>query len=299
MTSPTIYRGDCIRVELLDSAIAELCFDAQNRSINKFDRHTIDELETAIEALQHAPDIQGVLVTSAKPTFIVGADIFEFPALFAQPEWKIGAYFARVNAIFNAFEDLPIPTVAVINGLALGGGLEMALTCDARVMADTTQIGLPEVSLGIFPGFGGTVRLPRIAGQAVATHWISGGQPRSARDALAAGVVDAATHPDALRTTALDLLTYLNQTGDWRARRQHRHGPFTFDVETYRRAHAALQAPAARAAIDLMYEAAGCTRDEALQLERVAFARIARTPAAAALIQRFIDHQARKKRAYV
>jgi 3-hydroxyacyl-CoA dehydrogenase / enoyl-CoA hydratase / 3-hydroxybutyryl-CoA epimerase / enoyl-CoA isomerase len=93
------------------------------------------------------------------------------------------------------------------------------LCCDARVMSEATQIGLPEVSLGLFPGFGGTVRLPRIASAAIAIEWISTGKPQPARSALAAGVVEKVTSPDALRRAATDVLRFLIRSGDWRARR--------------------------------------------------------------------------------
>jgi 3-hydroxyacyl-CoA dehydrogenase / enoyl-CoA hydratase / 3-hydroxybutyryl-CoA epimerase / enoyl-CoA isomerase len=156
-----MFHGQSVRVELEGEGIARLCFDRQNASINKFDVRTVDELKSATEVIRAASSVRGVLVTSAKDVFIVGGDIFEFTSLFA-PRAQIEAYMARQNAVFSAFEDLNVPSVTAINGLALGSGLEMALACDARVKAETTRIGVPEVSLGLIPGFGGTVRLPRV-----------------------------------------------------------------------------------------------------------------------------------------
>src|SRR6185312_7363402 len=127
----------------------------------------------ATQAIRERSGIRGVLVTSAKDAFIVGADIFEFTTLFCRSPAEIEAHIAGQNASFTGFDDLPVPTVAALNGLAFGGGLEMALSCDARVMSEATQIGLPEVSLGLFPGYGGTVRLPRLASARVAVDWIS------------------------------------------------------------------------------------------------------------------------------
>jgi 3-hydroxyacyl-CoA dehydrogenase/enoyl-CoA hydratase/3-hydroxybutyryl-CoA epimerase/enoyl-CoA isomerase len=116
-----MFNGQSIRVDLDAEGMAELCFDRRDESINKFDNQTIDELRTAVEGLRGAAGLRGVLVTSAKEAFIVGADIFEFTALFAQDETRIEAQITRQNAVFSAFEDLPVPSVVEINGLALGG----------------------------------------------------------------------------------------------------------------------------------------------------------------------------------
>src|SRR6185312_6429880 len=186
-----MFEGQCLRVGLRDDGFAELCFDRRNEAINKFDVRTVDELKAATAAIRAVAGVRGVLVTSAKEAFIVGADIFEFTALFAQPQAHVEAYIAAQNAVFTAFEDLSVPSVVAINGLALGGGLEMALAADARVMSETAQVGVPEVSLGIFPGFGGTVRLPRVTHAAAAIEWITSGKPQSARTALESGAVEA------------------------------------------------------------------------------------------------------------
>ena len=297
-----IFQGKSIWVDLRDGDIVELCFDAQGESINKFDVRTVEELGAATKAIREMSAVRGVLVTSAKDAFIVGADIFEFTALFARPPAEIEAHIAGQNAAFSAFEDLPIPTVAALNGLALGGGLEMTLSCDGRVMSEATQVGLPEVGLGLFPGFGGTVRLPRLAGARVAIDWISTGKPQSAQAALAAGLVEKVTPPDAVRTAALELLTSLINSGEWRDRRRRRHGSFVPDAAAFSEAKeklskTAVHQPAALAAVSLMERAAGVSRDEALKLEHAAFTQIATTQAAASLIQLFINDQAIRKKA--
>jgi 3-hydroxyacyl-CoA dehydrogenase/enoyl-CoA hydratase/3-hydroxybutyryl-CoA epimerase/enoyl-CoA isomerase len=297
-----LFQGNSLWVELRDGGIAELCFAAEGQSVNKFDVRTVEELAAATQAIRERSGIRGVLVTSAKDAFIVGADIFEFTPLFSRPPAEIEAHIARQNAAFTGFDDLPVPTVAAINGLAFGGGLEMALSCDARVMSETTQIGLPEVSLGLFPGYGGTVRLPRLASIRVAIDWISTGKPQSAQVALAAGVVEKVAAPDTLRTAALEVLNSLIGSGEWRERRQRRHGPTAADAPACAEAREKLSKtvvhqPAALAAVDLMERAAGLSRDAALKLEHAAFAQIARTQAAASLIQLFINDQAIRKKA--
>jgi 3-hydroxyacyl-CoA dehydrogenase / enoyl-CoA hydratase / 3-hydroxybutyryl-CoA epimerase / enoyl-CoA isomerase len=296
-----MFRGESIRVELHGAGIAELCFDRKNESINKFDARTVAELKSATDAIRGTHGVRGVLVTSAKEAFIVGADIFEFTTLFVQPVAQIEAYIARQNAVFTAFEDLDVPSVTVINGVALGGGFEMALACDGRVMSESTQVGLPEVTLGLFPGFGGTVRLPRLTNSLVAIEWISSGKAQSAQSALAADAVDALAAPGVLRSTAEELLESLIVADDWHARRERRRGPFSVDAGAFLKAKEALakgavHQPAALAAVELMEAAAGLSRDEAVKRENAAFAKIARTQAASSLIQIFINDQAIKKK---
>lgn len=291
-----LYRGQSIRVELLAQNIAELCFDREGEAINKFDRRTVEELKAAAGAIAAASGVRGVLVTSAKNVFIVGADIFEFAELFVRSEAEIASFIAMQNTSFCALEDLPVPVVTAINGFALGGGMEQTLATDYRVMALGAQIGLPETGLGLFPGYGGTVRLPRLAGLAVAIGWISDGKPRSAEAALAAGVVDATAAPDALRTTALELLERTIASGEWRTRRERRHGGFAVDqaaLEAARRqlGRTAKLYPAALAATELMAGSAGLGRDAALAQENQAFSRIARTQAASSMVQQFVNDQ--------
>jgi len=110
-------------------------------------------LKEATAAIAADTALNGVIVTSGKPVFIVGADITEFAAQFGWSEAEIAEKILRINFdVFNAFEDLPVPTVAAFNGIALGGGFEMGLVCDYRVMSETARVGLPETSLGIMPG---------------------------------------------------------------------------------------------------------------------------------------------------
>ena len=186
-----MYQGQSIRCTKLPGDIAELCFDRQDAPINKFDRQTLDELAEVAKALGADESITGLVVTSAKSGFIVGADIMEFGAIFAQPEDQIVQWLFEANQIFNAIEDLPFPSVTAINGIALGGGMEMCLSTDYRVMAEKAQVGLPEVKLGIYPGFGGTVRLPRLIGADNSIEWISGGTTNNDEDAYKVGDVDS------------------------------------------------------------------------------------------------------------
>ncbi|AFQ51080.1 NAD-binding 3-hydroxyacyl-CoA dehydrogenase protein [Burkholderia cepacia GG4] len=303
-----MFQGQSLRVSPLgDNGIFELCFDRQGESINKFDRRTIDELRQANQYLLNQAGLRGVLVTSAKNVFIVGADITEFGVKFAQPAAAIAADVAGSNDAFIQFEDLPVPSVVAINGFALGGGLEFALTGAMRVMSSDAQIGVPEVKLGLFPGFGGTVRLVRIAGPAVACDWVAAGKPATPAAAFAAGVVDDIASPDELRSRALHLLerAIANEV-DWQALQDRKRKPLSAEVAAQAaaafeqgRAIAAERGsphqPAALAAIDMMAEGAALDRAGALALEARVFGEIARTQAASSMVQTFLSEQAVKK----
>ncbi|MEL0034881.1 MAG: enoyl-CoA hydratase-related protein, partial [Gammaproteobacteria bacterium] len=139
-----LFEGQSIRCEMLENGIANFCFDSQQDSVNKFDRNTLNEFQTLVGILQETPDLKGVVVTSNKPVFIVGADITEFLGMFQNDEAQIAEWVAEANAIFNGFEDLPVPTIAAVNGVALGGGLEMCLSCDFRAASTDAVIGVPE-----------------------------------------------------------------------------------------------------------------------------------------------------------
>lgn len=297
-----MFEGESVRLRLLANGIAELCFDRRADAINKLDVRTIEELRAATEELYRHPGLRGVLVSSAKSGFIVGADTFEFAGLFARDENEIAAHIAGQNAVFRRFEDLGVPIVTAINGVALGGGLEMALASDCRLAARSAQVGLPEIKLGLFPGYGGTVRLPRLTSAAVAIEWVSSGTPRSAEQAAADGVVDAVTAPEELRDAALARLEALIASGEWRAQRARRHGPFQADQAALEQARARLEngarvQPAALAAVELMASSAALGRDQALEREHRAFGRIARTQAAASLVQLFVNEQLAKSKA--
>ena len=180
-----IYQGNAIAVASDTNnggePIATLTFDLKDESVNKLSSAVVAELGEAVEAIAATQGLSGLVITSAKDAFIVGADITEFHGLFEKGEDYLVEMNQTVHAIFNAIEDLPFPTVTAINGLALGGGCEITLTTDFRVMADTAKIGLPETKLGILPGWGGCVRLPRLIGADNAIEWIAGGTDESRR----------------------------------------------------------------------------------------------------------------------
>ena len=298
-----IYSGKAITVQATGDGIAELCFDLQDESVNKFNALTVGELKDATAAIAADKTLKGVIVTSSKPVFIVGADITEFGALFGAGEDAITDRILTINLdVFNAFEDLPIPTVAAINGIALGGGFEMALVCDYRVLSETARIGFPETKLGIIPGYGGTTRLPRLIGADNAIEWIASGKEQDAAEALRCGAVDAVVAPEVLRDGATSLLQQcIDGKLDYAAKRREKQEPLklnkieaTMVFETSK-AFVAGQAgphyPAPITAIKVMEKAAGMSRDDALREEARGIARMAGTLAAKNLIGLFLGDQ--------
>ena len=298
-----IYSGKAITVQATDNGIAELCFDLKDDSVNKFNALTLNELKEATAAIAADTSLNGVIVTSGKPVFIVGADITEFGTQFGGSEDEIADKILRINVdIFNAFEDLPMPTVAAINGIALGGGFEMGLVCDYRVMSETARIGLPETKLGIIPGYGGTTRLPRLIGADNAIEWIASGKEQKAEQALRFGAVDAVVAPELLREAAVSLLQQcIDGKLDYQAKRREKQEPLklneieaTMVFETAK-AFVAGQAgphyPAPVTAIKVMQKAAGMNRDDALREEARGIAKMAGTLAAKNLIGLFLSDQ--------
>ena len=303
-----IYEGKAITVQALEDGIVELKFDLQGESVNKFNRATLAELQAAVEAIQSDASVKGVIVTSGKDVFIVGADINEFVNTFQLPEEDLVAGNLEANQIFNAFEDLNVPTVAAINGMALGGGFEMCLACDYRIMSSTAKVGLPETKLGIYPGFGGTVRAPRIMGIDNAIEWICGGAEQRADKALSMRAVDAVVEPAKLKEGAIDLCRRaISGELDFRAKRQPKLEKVKLNTieqmmafETAKgfvAGQAGPHYPAPVEAIKTIQKAANAGRDKALEIEAAGFAKLAKTTVAASLVGLFLNDQALKQKA--
>ena len=300
-----IYQGKGVTVKARDGGLAELVFNLEGESVNKFDQATLAELSEATEVLAKS-DIKGLLVTSGKDSFIVGADITEFLQWFEQSEEDIVADVLKANEIFSAFEDLPFPTVVAINGICLGGGMEMALSCDYRVMSEKAKVGLPEVKLGLYPGFGGTVRLSRVIGADNAIEWIAGGTENRADAAFKVGAVDAVAKADQVNEDAFKLLTRIaNGELDYKNRRAEKKGKLQLNAiesmmvfETAKgfvAAKAGKNYPAPVEAIKTIQKHANFERDQAIAIEAKGFAKLAKTTVAQNLIGLFLNDQTIKK----
>lgn len=175
-----------------DECIIWLGINRQNAAVNTINDEVLDELNSLLQEISQISEAQGLIIYSAKPKgFIAGADIHAFTE-FKDPIEAV-TFLRKGQTVFSRLEGLSIPTVAMINGFCMGGGLELALACDYRIAVDDkdTRLGLPEVLLGIHPGWGGTVRLPRLIGGFDAlSKVILPGTPLAAVKAKQLGIVD-------------------------------------------------------------------------------------------------------------
>ena len=296
-----LYKGDTLYVNWLEDGIAELVFDAPG-SVNKLDTATVASLGHALEVLEKQSELKGLLLRSEKAAFIVGADITEFLSLFLVPQEQLSQWLHFANSVFNRLEDLPVPTLSAINGYALGGGCECVLATDYRIATPDLRIGLPETKLGIMPGFGGSVRLPRLLGADSALEIIAAGKDVSAQQALSVGLVDAVVKPERLVEGALSVLRQaINGDLDWKAKRAPKLEPlhlskieatmsFTIAKGMVMQT-AGKHYPAPITAVKTIEAAATLGRDEALKLENQSFVPLAHTPQARALVGIFLNDQ--------
>ena len=303
-----LYTGPAFSAAALGDGIVELKFDLAGESVNKLNQVALRDFAAATQVIAKDGSVKGVVVTSGKAVFIVGADITEFGAMFAAGEAAIAKSVLEVNRIFSTFEDLPVPTVVAINGVCLGGGLELALCADYRVMSTAASVGFPEVKLGIFPGFGGSVRMPRIVGVDNAVEWICSGADKKADAALKDGAVDAVVAPEQLRDAAVSMLQQcIAGKLDWQGRRAAKLAPLKLNKMELTMAFTSSMAvvgaqaghnyPAPMLALKNMQEAATLGRDAALEVEAKYFAKAALTPQAGALIGVFLADQGVKRAA--
>ena len=158
------------------------------KAMNALSKNLVKNLNEAVDAVKFDKNCRVLIIRSlAKGAFCAGADLKERAAM---PPAEVGPAVARGRAIIGAWESLPMPVIAAIDGVALGGGLEMALACDLRVASDDARLGLTETRLAIIPGGGGTQRLPRVVGLAKAKELIYTARILRGRDAEAIGLVN-------------------------------------------------------------------------------------------------------------
>jgi 3-hydroxyacyl-CoA dehydrogenase/enoyl-CoA hydratase/3-hydroxybutyryl-CoA epimerase len=186
------------KLEQRDDGVVVLSFDRAGTSVNTFAQEVLIELDGVLERLALDPP-KGMVIRSAKTSgFIAGADIKEFAEFDAKG--NVNDAIRRGQQVFQRVAELPFPTVATIHGFCMGGGTELSLACRYRVASSdpSTRIGLPEVKLGIFPGWGGSVRLPRLVGAPAAFDMMLTGRSLSASAARAIGLVDKVVDPASL-----------------------------------------------------------------------------------------------------
>jgi len=157
--------------------------------LNALNKVTIAELHHAFSTLEMLQDVRAIILTgSGEKAFVAGADIAEFAEFSVEEGIQLSAQ--GQETLFNFVENLRVPVIAAINGFALGGGLELAMSCHIRVAAENAKMGLPEVSLGVIPGYGGTQRLPQLIGKGRALEMILTAGMISAEEAYRMGLAN-------------------------------------------------------------------------------------------------------------
>ncbi|HET9013812.1 MAG TPA: enoyl-CoA hydratase-related protein [Gemmatimonadaceae bacterium] len=178
--------------------------------LNALNDAVMDELRTAIAEARRRSDVGAVLLTGAGRAFVAGADIGE---LADQTAMEGKARAERGQRVFRRFETSPKPTLAAVNGFALGGGCELAMSCHMRIASDTAKFGQPEVKLGIVPGFGGSQRLPRLVGKGRALQLLLTGEVIDAAEAYRIGLVNRVVPAGELLAAARAMLTTILAQG--------------------------------------------------------------------------------------
>jgi enoyl-CoA hydratase len=186
-----------------DGAVATVVFDRP--PVNAVDLDVIDDFLRAVERLASDRGVRAVVLTGVEGRFCAGADVAMMRDLSPEHQRRV----RRWVDVQAGLEGMEKPVIAAIGGYALGGGAELALACDVRLMAQGAEIGFPEVRLGIFPGAGGTQRLPRLIGPARALRLMMDGRRLGAEEALAIGLVDEVVPPSLLAETARDMAVRL------------------------------------------------------------------------------------------
>lgn len=295
-----------LQLKRYDDRTAEIVFDMPDSPVNLLSTPVLHELEALIDSLKDDSSIDVLLFSSRKKgIFIAGADIGEIKELKSEED----AYHKvrEGQHILTKITHLPFTTVAVVDGACLGGGFELALCCDYRICTDesSTKIGLPEVNLGVLPGFGGTQRLKRLAGLSKAIELILGAKLLNGKKAEKLGIVDACIPKGYLEFRQRSFVDEVRSESGRAAIESRRHKQ-TFmerylesviyhfaEKEVMKRSHGHYPAPLA--VIKLYRDTAEITFDEAMEMEARAFSRLCVTDISKNLIGLFFATEALKK----
>ena len=278
--------------------VAWLLFDREGASANTLSADLIEELDKVLAELESVRPT-GLVIRSAKTSgFIAGADVNEFRG--ATDSSAVETEIGRAHAVIDRLEALRIPTVAVIHGFCLGGGLEVALACQMRIAIDDARFGFPEVMLGLHPGLGGTVRLTQLVNPMQAMPLMLTGKTIDARKAKSLGLVDAVTQERHVRNAVKDAVSgRIKRTAPGILNNVLNLGPVRGFLASRMRAEAAKAAPeehypAPYALIDL-WERHGGDKAAMLNAEKASFAKLMVTPTAQNLIRVFFLREQMKK----
>jgi enoyl-CoA hydratase/carnithine racemase len=286
----------------IDGEIARLTFDQPNSRANVFSKVILTEFGQKLDELVHRPRVRGLVLDSAKPgIFVAGADLKEFADADPADPQPTRDYLELALRVLETLEALPYPTVAAIDGATLGGGLEVALACDFRVCGTNPklQMGLPEVNLGLLPGWGGTQRLPRLVGVEEALGRILSGESYETTDPPPEDLVDEAVPSQELHKAACRWL----KSGDWQEVRDAKRSPvpaeflpsgeFLAETRQVIEEMDGAKKPAAAEIVKVVLEGSLGDLAAGIRLETEAFLRLAGSPNSRQLIADFF---AKRKR---
>jgi enoyl-CoA hydratase/carnithine racemase len=288
--------AEAVRCTVEPNGIARITLNEPNSRANTLHRCVWEQLGAACRSLADRGDLLGLVLQSAKPSiFVAGADLREIADLPTDDAEPTRALVRRGREVLAALEGLPFPTIAVIDGAALGGGFELALACDFRLAGTNPKlkVGLPEVKLGLIPGWGGTQRPARIVGLSRAARLVCTGETHSAESARALGIIDEITDSQQLDAVAGSRIRELNNSTKWRELRAIKQGSVRdqadlSEIPDLIAALSAQQQPAGREALRVVKTGAGLTLDDALQIEEDAFVPLVASENARKLIGEFL-----------
>lgn len=296
-----------LRLDVLPGSIARITFDQPGSRANTLGQATMLEFERMLAKLNGMKELRGLILCSGKPgMFIAGADLRELGGAGSDQE-RNRMMIEHGLAIIAGYESLPFPTVAAIDGSCMGGGLEVALGLDYRIAGShpKTEVGFPEVKVGIIPGWGGTQRLTRLIGPSFAAELICGGDGIKASRARELGIVFDVVPSDKLEAEALRVLEWANQTGDWKQARQRKQQPIGLTEEQHAFNYAVLKAqvmertkgqfPGPLAAVDAIMKGCNLPLAEGLNVETQAFLPLLGSPVSRNLIAVFFMTQRLQK----
>ena len=281
-----------------------LWFDLPGEKVNKFSSSVLRELSSVLDELASARDITKLVIASRKPgIFIAGADVTEFTTVSGADQAK--AFVLRGQEVFTKLAKLPQVTVAAIDGACLGGGCELALSCDWRVISDSprAQIGLPEVKLGIFPAWGGTSKLPRLIGLPAALDIILNGKALDGKRAKKVGLVDEVVEPGILLDVAKKFASRGKRNVPGRTKFYVEGNPLLRNFIFSKARKAVLQQtkgqyPAPLKAIEVMSYAMSAGVEKGMQREAEEAAALVNNDVAKNLVQLFFQMEESKKDPY-
>ncbi len=299
-----LLEGQFFNLTIDEACIAFLVLANKKTDTNTLSTGALKELLTCLNKLD-AETVRGLVIHSAYDNFVLGADVTEFPEHFKQSEEALRAWLMEVHALFARIEDAPYPTIAALKGFTLGGGLELALSCDYRVALDGSTIGFPETKLGIYPGWGGVVRLSRLIGADHAIAWIAAAENQDALTALKYGAIDAVVEGD-VAVAAKEML-YAADGAFWQERRRKKRAPLELaptellmvfgQAKAFVKQKAGPHYPAPVRAIEAMEKGALLAREGAIVCEVEGFLEVAKSETAKSLVRVFLADQFLKKKA--